>query len=254
MSSGIISSLKNKFHPAKIKRRFLHYAMKGKAVQCPCCGSSYVTFLPAGLEKRANARCINCDSLERQRTLWLYLNDQQDLLMPGFKMLHIAPEKQFYKRFSVSNGIQYYPGDLFPLKYRHIPNMYKVDVTDVQFGDAFFDCVMCNHVLEHVPNDSKAMQEFYRILKPGGWAILNVPIDMNREKTFEDFTVTDPKKRLELFGQDDHVRLYGSDYVTRLQAAGFSVEVIDYVKKFSHNEQFRYGLKPVELIFLCRKK
>ena len=168
-------------------------------------------------------------------------------------MLHVAPEKQFYLKFSRLNNIDYHPIDLNPDKYEYGSRTKVMDVTAITYPDAFFDVVICNHVLEHVPDDKKAMSEMFRVLKTGGWAILNVPVKINMENTFEDASVTDPKKREEVFGQCDHVRIYGKDYEVRLSQAGFKVEVIDYVSKFKPNEKFRYGLKENELIYYCTR-
>lgn len=127
-----------------------------------------------------------------------------------------------------------------------------MDVTKLSFENNFFDAIICNHVLEHVPEDKKAMSEMFRTLKPGGWATINVPVSITMDQTFEDPFINDPQKQLELFGQPDHVRVYGNDYFDRLKAAGFDVEVIDFAASFSHNERFRYGIKN-EPVILCRK-
>ncbi len=251
--SKIINQIKKTFRPSNLHKRFLHFALKGKNVQCPCCGSMYITFLPAGLKKRANAKCIKCNSLERHRTLWLFLKEKNDIFTNQIKLLHAAPEKFFYQKFSSLKNMDYHPIDLNPDKYNYGFKTIKMDVTDLNYTDKTFDAVICNHVLEHVSEDKKAIQEFFRVLKPNGWAILNVPVQMNREKTFEEPYINDAKKQEELFGQHDHVRIYGNDYITRLTDAGFKVEVIDYSSKFDHNQQFKYGLKPNELIFYCTK-
>jgi SAM-dependent methyltransferase len=241
------------FHPKTFKSKFLHFALNGDAVQCPCCGSRYITFLPAGLQKRANAKCIKCGSLERHRTLWLYLHENTNIFTAPVKILHVAPEKQLYQKFSTLNNIDYHPIDLNPDKYAYGSKTKMMDVTAMTYPDEFFDVVLCNHVLEHIPDDRRAMSEMFRVLKEGGWAILNVPVKTNMENTFEDSSVIDPKKREEVFGQCDHVRIYGKDYTTRLIGVGFMVKVTDYVSKFKHNERFRYGLKENELIYYCTK-
>ena len=248
-----LHSLKRSIHPKRIRTKFLHYALKGNNVQCPCCSSSYLLFLPAGLQKRPNALCMNCGSLERHRALWIYLKEQGEIFNSQVKLLHVAPEKLYYKKFSSHKNISYYPIDLNPENYNYGRKTIKMDVTRLNFPDEFFDAIICNHVLEHVVEDTKAIKEIYRVLKPGRWAILNVPIDLAREKTFEDAAVTDPVKRMELFHQPDHVRIYGKDYITRLTNAGFQVETIDYGSRFLAVEQFKYGIKASELIFFCRK-
>jgi SAM-dependent methyltransferase len=250
------NTLKNNFirsiHPRTFKNKFLHFALKGDDVECVCCGSRYITFLPAGLEKRANAKCIKCGSLERQRTLWLYLKEKNTFAHP-FKLLHVAPDRQLYARFSKAKNVEYHPIDLQPDMYGYGAKTKMMDVTCMSYQDNFFDVVICSHVLEHVPDDRKAMREIFRVLKNDGYAILNVPVKADLENTFEDPSVTEPEEREEVFGQCDHVRIYGKDYTTRLNEAGFNVEVINYVSRFSHNEQFRFGLKEKELIYYCTK-
>lgn len=247
-------TLKRTFHPRKIKNFLLHYALKGNNVTCPCCGSSYITFLPAGIRKRANAACIKCGSLERHRNLWLFFADNKHLLNKQMKLLHAAPEKIFYDRFSAQQNIDYYAIDLNPADYNYGIKTMKMDLTSLDFEDNFFDAILCSHVLEHIPDDSKAMKEMYRTLKPSGWAILNVPVKEELEKTFEDVLIRNPKKQLELFGQPDHVRIYGRDYTDRLRNAGFIVEAIQYASKFNHNEQFKYGLEKHETIYFCTRQ
>jgi SAM-dependent methyltransferase len=238
-------------YPKTIRNKFLHFALRGNNVECPCCGSTYITFLPAGVLKRANAKCLKCGSLERHRTLWLYLREETNVFSAKNKILHIAPENQLYKRFTRLSNIEYYPIDINPEQYG--PKTKNMDITALDYPDNFFDVVICNHVLEHVPDDKKAMSEMFRVLKKGGWALLNVPLNNKMDKTFEDDSITDRKKREEIFGQVDHVRVYGNDYKDRLKNAGFHVEVIDYVSKFDHNQQFRFGLKEIEIMWYCKK-
>jgi SAM-dependent methyltransferase len=251
-----LNTLKNNFirsfHPQTFKNKFLHFALRGDTVECPCCGSRYITFLPTGLQKRANAKCIKCGSLERQRTLWLYLKEKNIFTHP-VKLLHVAPDRQLYAKFLQLKNVEYHPIDLQPEMYGYGAKTKMMDVTCMSYQDNFFDVVICSHVLEHVPDDRKAMREIFRVLKNGGYAILNVPAKDDLDNTFEDASVTDPKKRKQVFGQQDHVRIYGKDYITRLIQAGFKVEVIDYVSQFSHNERFRFGLKENEVIYYCTK-
>ena len=115
------------------------------------------------------------------------------------------------------------------------------------------DVVLCSHVLEHIPEDNKAMSEFYRVIKNDGWAILQVPVDYTRAETYEDFSITDPGDREKAFGQHDHVRWYGRDYKNRLANVGFTVTEDDYVKSFSTEELFKFGLMSSELIYHCGK-
>src|SRR5690606_36787998 len=116
-----------------------------------------------------------------------------------------------------------------------------------------YDVILCNHVLEHIPDDQKAMQELYRVMKPGGWGVFQIPLDMERSTTFQDDRITDPKERAEIFGQYDHVRVYGMDYFDKLRSVGFEVEELEFQKKLSPEQIRRYGLNPHELLPLCLK-
>lgn len=253
MMPAELKKLLSRFRPGRLKQFVLQYALKGNTVECVCCGSAFITFLPAGLNLRANAKCIRCGSLERHRVVWKFLREETKLFKQQTVLLHVAPETQFYKEFSVAANISYHPIDLQPDKYVYGSKTKGMDVTDLKYPDAYFDVVICNHVLEHIPDDKKAMQEIFRVLKKGGWAILNVPADLSRKETYEDFSITEPEQRKLVFGQQDHVRIYGSDYINRLQHAGFEVQVIDYVSGFTHNEQFRFGFKANELIYMCNR-
>ena len=248
-----LNLFKKWLYAGRTRNRLLQIALKGNQVECPCCGGTFITFLPAGLQKRANARCIRCGSLERHRSLWLFFREQELLFKHSLRLLHVAPERLFYHKFSRLKNIDYHPVDLNPDKYRYGPKTRRMDVTALDYPDASFDVIICNHVLEHIREDRRAMGEMFRVLKPGGWAVLNVPVQMKRAATYEDPSVNDPQQQTELFGQPDHVRVYGKDYVDRLQTAGFRVDILDFNKKFSQGDQFRYGLKPGELIFYCSK-
>ena len=125
---------------------------------------------------------------------------------------------------------------------------------NIPFEENTFDIIFCNHVLEHVNDDEKVLQEFYRVLKPGGWGIFQIPIEYNREKTIEDTSIKDPKERFRLFGQDDHVRAYGVDYPEIIKSAGFEVETDDFVAEMSEEERFKYGYAGKETIYLATKK
>ncbi len=253
MISQVIKQLKIGFHPKTIKNKLLHYALTGDEVECVCCGAKYSTFLPAGIQKRSNAKCINCGSLERHRSLWMFFKEQNLLTNKPIRLLHVAPEKIFYDQFKSLPNIEYFPIDLMPDEYSYGINTIQMDVTQMTFQDNYFDGIICNHVLEHIREDQKAMREMSRVLKPGGWAILNTPVNLQKETTHEDVNLYDPQKQLELFGQPDHVRVYGRDFLDRVTNAGFTAEVINYVSNFSNNDKFKYGLKDQEAIFYCSK-
>ena len=187
-------------------------------------------------------------SLERHRLLWLYLKNETDLFTAHQKLLHFAPEQAFYKRFKKLKNLEYTTSDLnSPLAD------VKADICNLPFEDHQFDVILCNHVLEHIPNDTKAMQELYRVLKPGGWGIFQIPQDLKRERTFEDNSITDKKERTKIFGQYDHVRIYGRDYFDKLRAVGFTVNEVDYTTVLPKEEVEKYRLAKGELIPLVKK-
>ena len=217
-------------------------------VHCPCCNGVFPAFIAGGPNLRPNAYCPRCGSLERHRLLWLFLREKTNFFSANLKVLHVAPEKIFQEAFKMLPNLDYISADLAsPLA------MIKMDVTDIQFADNTFDVIICSHVLEHVPGDRKAMRELLRVLKPGGWAILQVPIDMTRAETFEDPGITDPAERQRLFGQDDHVRWYGRDYGERLRESGFEVNVQSFAREMSPESVQRTGIVLDEDIFFCLK-
>lgn len=230
-------------------RPFLKIWLKGKRYTDPIDGSSFRKFLPYGyVKQRENVLSPSTLSLERHRLLWLYLTNETSFFSAPLKVLHFAPEQAFYKRFRKLQNLDYTTTDLnSPLAD------VKADICDLPFKEAEFDFILCNHVLEHIPNDTKAMQELYRILKPGGTAILQIPQELEREKTFEDDSITDPKERARIFGQYDHVRVYGRDYFDKLRSIGFRVEEVDYTSKLTPQEVDRYRLAKGELIPVCFK-
>jgi SAM-dependent methyltransferase len=215
---------------------------------CPCCKAHLRRFSPCGLIPRLEAKCPLCGSLERHRLICLYVTRKTNLFdARRKKMLHVAPEPQLSHLFRKANSVDYLSADLFA------PNaMVKMDITDIQYPDNTFDVIYCSHVLEHVSEDRRAMREFCRVLKPRGWAILQVPIQGNT--TFEDPTVVNPQERQRLFGQYDHVRQYGLDYKERLVNAGFSVKVDDFVRELNDHTICRLGLMRKEDVYFCRKE
>jgi SAM-dependent methyltransferase len=223
----------------KVKKDIKTYINKifyfGWQNHCPICKSNIRIFKPICTTcVRLNAICPVCYSLERHRMIWLFLNQETDLFSPiKKKMLHIAPEDCLISKFSCCDSIDYLTADL------NNSAMVKMDLTDIQYSDDSFDIIYCSHVLEHIPDDAKAMSELSRVLKPDGWAILQVPI--LREQTYEDLTITDPQEREKLFGQSDHVRVYGCDYKSRLENAGFRVSVIPYLEKFDLATRKKFG-------------
>ena len=231
--------------------KFIAPFYRGNNVTCPVCGKSYKTFLPYGYGEgiHDNRLCPGCLTLERHRLLWLFLKEKTDFFTGNLKVLHIAPEQPFLKRFKKMENLEYVTADL----ESPIADV-KMDIQDMPFEDESFDVVICNHVLEHVDDDRKAMREVYRVLRKKGWAILQVPIDYNRETTYEDASITSPEERAKHFGQYDHRRVHGKDYGKRLAEAGFKVVEDDFVKSFSPDEINKYRLDPEEIIYFNVKE
>ncbi|MFY0687768.1 MAG: class I SAM-dependent methyltransferase [Cyclobacteriaceae bacterium] len=223
-------------------------------VYCSFCENYFLTFLPGGVsQKRANAQCPKCNSLERHRLMWYVIQDRK-LFNGPLRMLHVAPEELFYNALAAKANIDYVPcakfGDGYPDEYP--AGTVDRDLTQMPDENNSYDGIICSHVLEHIPEDITAMKELYRILKPGGWAILQVPLDKSREKTYEDWSITDPKEREKRFGQWDHVRVYGLDYKERLESSGFDVEVIDLYQRLGSKDYFKFGFMD-EDIYYCTK-
>ncbi len=228
--------------------------LKGNNYTDPIDGKSFRTFLPYGYGKqRNNVLSPSTLSLERHRLLWLYLKNETDFFNAEIgkglkKILHFAPEQAFYKRFKKLQHIEYTTTDLnSPLAD------VKADICNLPFNTNSYDVILCNHVLEHIPNDTKAMKELFRVLKPGGMGIFQIPQDLNRALTFEDNTITDPKERAEIFGQYDHVRIYGRDYFDKLRGIGFKVKEVNYTETLSKEMIKRYCLAEGEIIPVVSK-
>jgi SAM-dependent methyltransferase len=188
---------------------------------------------------------------------FLYLTEKTDLFNENnnLKLLHFAPERSLYTILAKCRNIAYTKCDLSPNSpdFREIGDVQKIDITNMAFKDNTFDVILCNHVLEHIEDDHKAMKELYRVLNEGGWGIFQVPIKHKSEKTYEDWSITSRSERKKAFGQHDHVRIYGQDYTERLKNAGFTVIKDDYAKSFSEADRLRFRINPREIIFLCKK-
>ena len=234
-----------------VARPILAFLLKGTAFTDPIDGKSFKMFLPYGYgNQRNNVLSPSTLSLERHRLLWLYLNNETDFFtsFEKKKVLHFAPEQAFYKLFRNQKNIDYTTTDLFsPLAD------VKADICNLPFKDNSYDIIFCNHVLEHIPDDTKAMQELYRILKPGGMGIFQIPQDLSREFTFSDDSITNQKERAAIFGQYDHVRIYGRDYFDKLRNIGFKVVEEDYTNKISQELVEKYCLVKGEIIPVCFK-
>ncbi len=224
--------------------------LRGNNVTCPIINQSYSKFLPYGrVNPRPNALCPDSLSLERHRLLWLYLKQKTNFFDEQLHFLHIAPEQCFMKAFERQHKDGYITADIeSPLA------KVKMDVHDIPFEENTFDIAMCNHVMEHVDDDIKAMSEIYRVLKPGGWAIMQVPFfSPVGSVTYEDASIVDPKERESVYGQDDHVRLYGLDYPDRIRQAGFEVIEDRFIDELGKAKIKKYALPPNETIFFCKK-
>ena len=233
-------------------RPIIAFSLKGNKFTDPIDGKSFRKFLPYGYGKqRENALSPSTLSLERHRLMWLFLRDDTDFFTSKekIKTLHIAPEQCFLDLFRKQTNLEYITSDL----ESPIADV-KADICNLPFDDNSFNVVFCNHVLEHIIDDTKAMQELYRVLKKGGFGIFQIPQDLSREKTFEDNTITNRTERAEIFGQYDHVRVYGRDYFNKLRSVGFEVDEIDYIKKITREKLKRYCLMKNEILPVCYKK
>ena len=245
-----------KFFLRNVPRRHLHrishfvffiispfYA--GNRFEDPITGRTYRKLLPYGrTNPRENALAPHSMSLERHRMTWLYLKERTNFFSANLKVLHVAPEHCFLTRFKKLDNLDYISADLnSPWADIHM------DVHDIPFEDETFDVVIANHLLEHVENDKKVLSEFFRVLKPGGWGILLVPMIVDMEKTYEDPTITSPEEREKHFKQNDHYRIYGRDYPERLRSVGFEAIEEDFVSTYPEELRERYCLPKEDLMY-----
>lgn len=264
-----MKSFLKKIIPDKFQSKFLglYFSCRdclrfvGLKFKCPFCGGRFRKFLPIGFNFpvlkdkhvvgggcRFNAMCPRCSSFDRERLVCLYLRNKTEVFSENICMLHVAPEKNLQRVLMESSNIDYLSADIDSSLA-----MVKMDVTEIAFDDDSFDVIICNHVLEHVKDDRKAMLELYRVLKPGGWAILQVPISMSLNETYEAPTVEEPAERERLFGQSDHVRIYARDYKDRVKGVGLRVKVYNYTEEFGETTSKRYGLIKDENLYICSK-
>ena len=219
---------------------------RGGAVECPCCGGRFREFAARGA--RPAAACPRCGALERHRVLWLWLRERGGLGDVARDVLHLAPEPGLRRALRAVDGVRWVGGDLHP----DDPGVQGMDLTALPFGDASFDLVICSHVLEHVADDRAAMGEMRRVLRRGGMAVLQQPVDRDAASTRED-PAAPPAERRRAFGQEDHVRVYGRDLGDRLRAAGFEVEIDRYVERLAPAVVALYGLRPESAdVYVCR--
>ena len=225
---------------------------KGNNVECPVCEKSFSKFLSYGsdIAHRDNVLCPYDLTLERHRLMWLYLKDSSDFFTAKkLNVLHIAPEQCFHKRFKKQNNLDYLTGDLVsPLADLHF------DLHEIPLEDNRFDVVFCNHVMEHVDDALQCMKELHRVLKPGGWGIMQVPQDFNREETLEDKSIVTPEEREKYYWQKDHVRLFGLDYPQWLEKAGFTVTEFSKESNYDEKKISRFRLQKEEILYIVHKK
>jgi SAM-dependent methyltransferase len=246
----------------------LHQLMKrtlaGDRVECPFCKSAFERFLPfsedtevvrkfeiIGAGFRPNARCPECLSLDRERLVYLYLERAGLLSVSGCRILHIAPERCLGKRLRLDSRLRYVAGDLDRNSGRVT---LELDLQYLPFQNDSFNLVVCNHVLEHIPDDRRALAEITRVLDRSGAAILQTPVSAALESTYEDWSMTTGDQRKAAFGQSDHVRIYGADYAARLEQSGLRVQVFDALEEFGADLIERHALIARERIFIGRKR
>ena len=229
----------------RVARRFAAWRLTGDEVTCPICGSSFRAFLPRN--RKPNVQCPRCWSLVRHRALWLFLRDRMRVGERPVRLLHFAPEQGIERRLRALPMVEYTSGD--------IDNAIaddRVDIARLPYADESFDIVLCSHVLEHVPDDRAAIHELARIVKPGGTVVVVVPIRGEKTEEFKDPSpipaYADGYLRI---GPHGHVRDVGADYPHRLEAAGFSVQVVDHAASLSEAERSRYRVTPGQPFFLC---
>jgi len=239
----------------------------GNRYTCPVCGHSFRKMLPGGFDlpvikekhivgagRRPNDICPRCQSTDRDRLIYTFLKLKTDFFRQPHTVLHVAPEPSLYAVFRKAKNLYYHPATKYAEGLYYSTKVETADLLDLHFEEDTFDWVICNHVLEHIPNDHKAMEEILRVLKPGGKAILQVPYSPLLGKTFEDTSITSEAGREKYFGQFDHVRIYGRDYPDRLAKAGFQVHPIKQDEDFASPGLLKkYAVNPEEIIFLCEK-
>lgn len=229
-------------------RAIIKWFYRGDKFECLICENKFRKLLPYGFYSRENALCPSCLALERHRLMWHVLKTKTNFFTAKLKVLHVAPEQTFLERFSKMENLEYDTADLVsPIA------KIKMDIQNMPLDSNSYDVVFCNHVLEHVEDDRKAMKEIYRVLKPGGWAITQVPLRRDHDTTYEDFSITDPRDREKHFGQYDHVRWYGLDFPTRLKEAGFIIEEIYPENELGKEFYVKHCLPLEERLYLLKK-
>ncbi len=222
-----------------------------KRYECPICNNKLHYFLPFGEITRNNAQCPVCKSLERHRGMWKWINSELgEVSIDNSRILHFAPERCLYDQLAKDKTVEYWPVDYNEFFYGI---RKKIDIQSIDFEDSYFDIAICNHVLEHIPSDTLALKEIYRVLNNNGVAIISVPLAPGLKRTLENPEYNTDELRLKHYGQKDHVRKYGEDIVDRIKSAGFEVEIICPGNLFGAEESKKNGIISTEVFFLCKK-
>jgi SAM-dependent methyltransferase len=226
-------------------RRILPLLYMGKSVGCPCCGGTFRKFVPRW---DYDGLCPKCLSLSRHRAMCLFLLDRLGRRDGEIRLLHFAPEEGLAKRIASLANVTYVSADMDPQSSAQL----SFDMTDIPMPDASFDVILCSHVLEHVPDDRRAMRELRRVLRPDGVLYSMHPVEADRAETFEDLSITDPHERQRLFGQWDHVRVYSlDDFMERLREAGFDVQMETTDEQLSPETRAYHGVTRDDFVFTC---
>lgn len=241
----------------ELRKKLNQYEKVYPPKECPICGYKGIDFLPFPNIIHKEVMCPICGSHERHRAIWLYLEKNKQLLKNGNKILHFAPEIQFHELFA-SKNIEYHGVDLNPENHPFIEE--KVDIQNIPYTDDYFDLIICSHVLEHVPNDIKAMSEIRRVLKPKSIALILVPMNgisynlpFDETKTLEKEEYNTSELREKYYGQSDHLRLYGTDFKNRIHESGLELLSEDFIKHLGIETVEKYALIRNEKIYECTK-
>lgn len=239
------------FRYALFRLRGLRY--RGSQRECVCCGGKFRLFLPYGNPQthRAEAACPSCNMLERNRLMKYFLLREMHVEKVGnVRVLHFAPEYPLEKWLQRLPNIRYCSADIEPDLAQ-----IQADLMALPFADASYDWVICSHVLAHVPDEAQAMREIYRVLAPGGVALIQTRINSTLPTTIQA-SGTPTAQGIVRHRLDDNMREHGRDFAAQLAAfAPFQVETRDYATQFSTEERLRYGLRLMDdAIFVCMKK
>ncbi|MCD9124384.1 class I SAM-dependent methyltransferase [Luteimonas fraxinea] len=195
-------------------------------------------------------KCPRCFSHDRERHLYLYLAAAGIYeRIPEADLLHFAPERHLSRKFASQAPKRYVRCDLHP----NAEGIDAVDICAMPFGDQSFDLLVANHVLEHVHDDGRALAEVHRVLRPGGFAILQTPFSRKLQVTWEDDGISDDWSRTQAYGQEDHVRLYGRDFFSRVAAAGFLNRCSVHKQLLGSIDPVRFGVNADEPFMLFER-